>query len=138
MRIVVTEMDTAPRRPRGRPPVTEWPPGTRLVDHALRHAGPQPHTPQPDPGLVDVVRLVADQPELAAAWFGVHGEAEALFAAGLGAHFGEHPDSLRMRVCAAMLDGALRAGMEHAVRDGGAAHPDLTAAFRASLAELPF
>ena len=117
-----------------------WPPGTRLVDHALRHAVAHRETPLADPGMVDVVKLVENQHELSAAWFGVHVEAEALFAARIGAHLDDHPQSLRTRVSAALLNGALRAAMEYAVREKGDAldDQDLTDAFRAALTELPF
>jgi AcrR family transcriptional regulator len=64
------------------------------------------------PTLLDLVRLTRTEPGLRAVWMQAHDEAEPAFAAALAARAGQPAESLRIRVQAAMINAALRTGVE--------------------------
>lgn len=116
-----------------------WPPGqgvAALVDEMERAAG---ESAADVPALLDLVRLARTEPGVRAVWLRAHDDAEPAFAAALAARAGEPAEGLRVRMQAAMLNGALRAAVEHhawhALPAPGpdAAYRELVEAVRAAL-----
>jgi AcrR family transcriptional regulator len=102
-----------------------WPPGrgvAALVDELERAAG---EAAADVPTMVGLLRLTRTEPGLRAVWLQAHDDAEPAFAAALAARAGEPAEGLRIRMQAAMLNGALRAAVEHhAWRSTLAQRPD--------------
>ncbi|APU15516.1 MULTISPECIES: TetR/AcrR family transcriptional regulator [Actinoalloteichus] len=93
--------------------LSRWHPGADpavLVDEAAAAAG-QAITDVPT--VLALIRLTRTEPGLRAVWLTVHDDAELIFATALGRSTGFRPDGLRARVRAAMVNGALRAAVEH-------------------------
>jgi AcrR family transcriptional regulator len=116
-----------------------WPPGAgmdALVDEMERAAG---ETVVDVSTLLGLVRLTRTEPGLRAVWLQAHDDAEPVFAAALAQRAGEPADSLRIGMQAAMINGALRAAVEHHAwhvhqdQRPEAAYADLIEAIRAAL-----
>jgi AcrR family transcriptional regulator len=103
-----------------------WPPGrgvAALVDELERAAG---EAAADVPTMVGLLRLTRTEPGLRAVWLQAHDDAEPAFAAALAARAGDPAESLRIKMQAAMLNGALRAAAEHhAWRSTLAQQPDV-------------
>ncbi|HKT05469.1 MAG TPA: helix-turn-helix domain-containing protein [Rugosimonospora sp.] len=63
--------------------------------------------------VLDLVRLTRTEPGLRAVWLQAHHDAEPAFAAALAQRAGLSGDELAVKVRAAMLNGMLRAAVEH-------------------------
>jgi AcrR family transcriptional regulator len=103
-----------------------WPPGQEispLLDR-MESVGEEVVVDVDVPTLVSLVRLTRSEPALRAVWMHAHDEAEPAFAAALAARAGEPMDSLRIRVQAATINGALRAAVEHYAWSGTPAGPE--------------
>jgi AcrR family transcriptional regulator len=90
-----------------------WPPGrgvTTLLDGLEQAAG---EAVADVPALLDLVRLTRTEPGLRAIWMQAHDDAEPAFATALAARTGDTADSLQTRVQAAVINAALRVGVEH-------------------------
>jgi AcrR family transcriptional regulator len=90
-----------------------WPPG-RGVDalvHGVEQAGRDAVADVPS--MLALVRLARTEPGLRAVWLQAHDDAESIFAVALGQRAGLPADGSRVRVQAAMINGALRAAVEH-------------------------
>jgi len=91
------------------------------------------------PTLLDLVRLTRTEPGLRAVWLQAHDDAEPVLAAALAQRAGQPTESLRIRMQAAMINGALRAAVEHHAwhsapgHSPDAAYADLVDAIRAAL-----
>ena len=116
-----------------------WPPGQgpeALLDD-MERAGRE--VAADVPALLALVRLTRTEPGLRAVWLRAHDSAEPVFAAALAHRAGVSAESLGVRVQAAMINGALRAAVEHyASRHAPDGRPesvyeDLNAAIRAAL-----
>jgi AcrR family transcriptional regulator len=90
------------------------------------------------PMLLGLVRLARTEPGLRAVWLQAHDDAERAFAVALGQRAGLAADSLRIRVQAAMVNGALRAAAECCAggvtpgREADASYEDLIGAIRSA------
>jgi AcrR family transcriptional regulator len=90
-----------------------WPSGhgmSALVDEMDRAAG---EAGTEVPTMLALVRLTRTEPGLRAVWLQAHDDAEPVFAAALAQRGGAPAESLRVRMQAAMINGALRAAVEH-------------------------
>ncbi|CAL9345899.1 hypothetical protein SUDANB106_00371 [Streptomyces sp. enrichment culture] len=81
-----------------------------LVDEVARRTGERVADL---PTVLALVRLAQHEPGLRAVWLRAHDEAEAAFAAALARSTGRPADGLWVAVGAAMVNGALRAAVEH-------------------------
>lgn len=90
-----------------------WPPGTGIgvfLD-GVERAADEAATDLPT--LLGLVRLTRTEPGIRAIWMQAHDNAEPVFAAALAARTGQQPESLEVKVQAAIFNAALRAAVEH-------------------------
>jgi AcrR family transcriptional regulator len=102
-----------------RPLLTE---GAELLVRSLRDwtvDGTPPESEADIPTVLALIRLTWTEPSLRAVWLQAHDAAQPLFAELIAERSGVPADDLTVVVQAAMLNGALRAGVEHAARQGG-------------------
>ena len=88
-----------------------WPQGTGLLDFFVdlcQHGT----MPPADPAILDLIRMTHTEPALRAVWLQAHDDALPVIAGLLAQRSGESPDSLRVKVHAATVNGALRAAAE--------------------------
>ncbi|MFJ5777034.1 TetR/AcrR family transcriptional regulator [Streptomyces sp. NPDC093094] len=102
-----------------------WPADVRLLDF-VRGALDSGDLPPAEPAVLDLVRMTRTEPNLRLVWLQAHDDALPVLADVLARRSGRDADDLRVRVHAATLNGALRAGAEEfALRRAGA--PDAPA-----------
>ncbi|WP_306316978.1 MULTISPECIES: TetR/AcrR family transcriptional regulator [unclassified Streptomyces] len=122
-----------------------WPPEQSLLDFftdACRISDLPPETAV----ILDLIRMTSTDPALRAVWLQAHDDALPVLARVLARRSGGAPDSLRVSVHAATLNGALRAAAEEFARrygeEAGASGAEigacLEAALRAAMEGLPY
>lgn len=108
----------------------EWRPGEDIAavfDEAARH------TIADVPTMVSLVRLSQAEPGLRAVWLRAHNDAELVFADAIARSLGRPAGDLDARVLAAMVNGAVRAAVEHYAEGERAEWLDLTAVVEKAL-----
>jgi AcrR family transcriptional regulator len=96
--------------------------GAELLMRSMRDwtvEGTEPESEADIPTVLALIRLTWTEPGLRAVWLQAHDAAQPLFAEMIAERSGIPADDLTVEVQAAMLNGALRAGVEHAARQGG-------------------
>lgn len=88
-----------------------WPQDTGLLDFLVNSCR-QDTLPVPDPAILDLIRMTLTEPALRAVWLRAHDDAQPVLRALLAGRADANPDTLRVRVHAATLNGALRAAAE--------------------------
>ncbi|WP_313896746.1 TetR/AcrR family transcriptional regulator [Streptomyces sp. GC420] len=123
----------------------DWPPETSLLDfftESCRNGEPSSFTP----AILDLIRMTSTDPALRAVWLQAHDDALPVIARLLAQRSGGNADDLRVRVHAATVNGALRAGAEDFARrcaddpeaSDGEIVTCLLAALRAASEGLPY
>ncbi|MFI1227573.1 MULTISPECIES: TetR/AcrR family transcriptional regulator [unclassified Streptomyces] len=88
-----------------------WPPGTTLLDFVTESCR-SGALPPVAPAILDLIRMTSTDPALRAVWLQTHDDALPVLAGLLARRSGDSPDSLRTKVHAATINGALRAAAE--------------------------
>lgn len=88
-----------------------WPPDTGLLDFFVDLCRRET-LPAADPAILDLIRMTPTEPALRAVWLQAHDDALPVIAELLAQRTGESPGSLRVKVHAATINGALRAAAE--------------------------
>ncbi|GAB2738757.1 TetR/AcrR family transcriptional regulator [Amycolatopsis magusensis] len=110
--------------------LSEWRPGediTAAFDEAARA------TVAEVPTMVALVRLAQEESGLRAVWLRAHNDAELVFADTIARSTGRAAGDLQARVLAAIVNGAVRAAVEHYAEGGRADWSDLAVVVREAL-----
>lgn len=91
-----------------------WPPGRDIAE--LLDGVADPDATADLPAMLALIRLTRTEPGLRAVWLQSHDDAEPLLVAALARRTGLDEDDLRVRVRAAMINGALRVAVEQYAR----------------------
>lgn len=103
-----------------------WRPGEKVADLVGAEAHTVASLIGDTPTLLALVRLARTEPALRAVWLQAHDSAEMVFASALARSTGLPSDGLHCRVRAAMVNGALRAAVEHHAWHTASAEPSRT------------
>lgn len=116
-----------------------WPPELSLTEHLERSGALAEDAGVPSmASMIDLIRMTRTEPGLRAVWLDVHHCAEEVFAEAIADRAGLTPDTLSVRVGAAMINVALRVAAErfadHADHEaGGEDDKDMADLIRAAL-----
>jgi AcrR family transcriptional regulator len=91
-----------------------WPPSREVAE--LLDGGGSEADAADLPAMLALIRLTRTEPGLRAVWLRSHDDAEPLLVAALARRAGLDEDDLRVRVRAAMINGALRVAVEQYAR----------------------
>lgn len=108
-----------------------WPPGRDIVE--LLEGVSDADAMVDLPAMLALIRLTRTEPGLRAVWLQSHDDAEPLLVAALARRAGLEEDDLRVRVRAAMINGALRVAVEQYARGTGVDEKALLEAVRTAL-----
>jgi AcrR family transcriptional regulator len=108
-----------------------WPPGRDIVE--LLEGVSDADAMADLPAMLALIRLTRTEPGLRAVWLQSHDDAEPLLVAALARRAGLEEDDLRVRVRAAMINGALRVAVEQYARGSEVDEKALLEAVRAAL-----
>jgi AcrR family transcriptional regulator len=89
----------------------EWPPGRGIADAFEEQAADEVAADLP--AVLALIRLTRTEPGLRAVWLQAHDDAESVIVAALARRSGLPEDDLGVKVRAALVNGALRAAVEH-------------------------
>lgn len=108
-----------------------WPPGRDIVE--LLEGVSDADAMADLPAMLALIRLTRTEPSLRAVWLQSHDDAEPLLVAALARRAGLDEDDLRVRVRAAMINGALRVAVEQYARGAEVDEKALLEAVRTAL-----
>jgi len=108
-----------------------WPPGRDIVE--LLEGVSDADAMTDLPAMLALIRLTRTEPGLRAVWLRSHDDAEPLLVAALARRTGLSEDDLRVRVRAAMINGALRVAVEQYARGAEVDEKALLEAVRKAL-----
>jgi AcrR family transcriptional regulator len=108
-----------------------WPPGRDIAE--LLDGVADADAKADLPAMLALIRLTRTEPGLRAVWLQSHDNAEPLLVAALARRTGLDEDDLRVRVRAAMINGALRVAVEQYARGTEADEKALLEAVRKAL-----
>lgn len=108
-----------------------WPPGRDIAE--LLDGVADADAKADLPAMLALIRLTRTEPGLRAVWLQSHDNAEPLLVAALARRTGLDEDDLRIRVRAAMINGALRVAVEQYARGTEADEKALLEAVRKAL-----